>query len=335
MFNKKFPWQRLLLGLLFSTGVGLFAYRRRSLSRSGVVGAMATGSVTVGMGGWSWGLALIYFFVSSSLLSHFRSRDKERTAADKFSKGSQRDFLQVMANGGVATALSLAHGLTNSQSTGELLQAGYTGALATANGDTWATELGVLNTRQPRLITTGKPVAPGTSGGITLLGTAASAIGGLSLGLVFWLLKKVGTAFTRPSAGIHINKFIRRGRFIVPAADLPASSWQPDVSDIGAVADKSALGAVNRPLLIGLLSGLAGSLADSLMGATLQAIYYCPTCEKETERRIHSCGTATLPLRGISWFDNDVVNFLATLFGALIGMSLHLGIQFTKRDKPI
>ncbi|HLJ35452.1 MAG TPA: DUF92 domain-containing protein [Ktedonobacteraceae bacterium] len=290
MFNKKLPCQRLLLGLLFSTGVGLFAYRRRSLSRSGVAGAMATGSVTVGMGGWSWGLALIYFFVSSSLLSHFRSREKERTAADKFSKGSQRDFLQVIANGGVATALSLAHGLTNSQSTGELLQAGYTGALATANGDTWATELGVLNTRQPRLITTGKPVAPGTSGGITLLGTAASAVGGLSLGLVFWLLQ----GFRKAPVGAASARLL----------SLP---------------------------VIGLLSGLLGSLADSLMGATLQAIYYCPTCEKETERRIHSCGTATLPLRGIAWFDNDVVNFIATLCGALIGIGSHLLLQCNKR----
>lgn len=305
MFNRKLRWQRLLLGLLFSTGVGLFAYRHRSLSRSGVAGAMATGSATVGMGGWAWGLSLIYFFVSSSLLSHFHSSEKERTAADKFSKGSQRDILQVMANGGVATALSLAHGLTGSQPARQLLQAGYTGALATANGDTWATELGVLNTHQPRLITTGKPVPPGTSGGITLLGTGASAAGGLSLGLVFWLLEKVGTALVRPSIDMHINKSTSRG-------------------------------AINRPLpFIGLLSGLAGSLADSLMGATLQAMYYCPTCEKETERRVHSCGTPTLPLRGISWLDNDVVNFLATLFGALVGMGLHLGIQCNKKDTQV
>ena len=286
MFNRKLPWQRLLLGLLFSTGVGLFAYRRRSLSRSGVAGAMATGSVTVGMGGWAWGLSLIYFFVSSSLLSHFRSHDKERTAADKFSKGSQRDILQVMANGGVATALSLAHGLTGSQAAQALLQAGYTGALATANGDTWATELGVLNMHQPRLITTGKPVSPGTSGGITLLGTCASAAGGLSLGLVFWLLEG----------------------FRKPHATFP---------------------------FIGLLSGLAGSLADSLMGATIQAMYYCPTCEKETERRVHSCGTPTLPLRGIPWFDNDVVNFNATLFGALVGIGSQLGLQFNKKDTQV
>ncbi|MEO8970696.1 MAG: DUF92 domain-containing protein [Ktedonobacteraceae bacterium] len=307
MFNRKLPRQRLLLGLLFSTGVGLFAYRRRSLSRSGVAGAMATGSLTVGMGGWAWGLSLIYFFASSSLLSHFRSHDKACTAADKFSKGSQRDILQVMANGGIATALSLAHGLTDSQPVRQLLQAGYTGALATANGDTWATELGVLNTRQPRLITTGKPVAPGTSGGITLLGTSASAAGGLSLGLIFWLLEKVGTDVSRSP--------FRSVKY--------ANPW------VGKDAD-----AIHRSLpLIGLLSGLFGSLADSLMGATIQAMYYCPTCKKETERRVHTCGTPTLPLRGIPWFDNDVVNFLATLFGALVGMGLHLSIQFDKKDR--
>ncbi len=309
MLNRKLPWQRLLFGLLFSTGVGLFAYRRRSLSRSGVAGAMVTGSVTVGMGDWAWGLSLIYFFVSSSLLSHFRSHDKERTAADKFSKGSQRDILQVMANGGVATALALAHGLTGSQPTQALLQAGYTGALATANGDTWATELGVLNTHQPRLITTGKPVPPGTSGGITLLGTCASAAGGLSLCLVFWLLEKVGTAVARPRPFPPMNSHI-------------AQTGTPDGLQL------------SLPV-IGLLSGLAGSLADSLMGATIQAMYYCPTCEKETERRVHSCGTPTLPLRGIPWFDNDVVNFSATLFGALIGIGLHLGIQFNKKDTQV
>ena len=301
------PWQRLLMGLFLSTGIGLFAYRRRSLSRSGVAGAMAAGAVTVGMGGWSWGLSLIYFFVSSSLLSHFRSRDKERIATDKFSKGSQRDILQVMANGGVATALSLAHAMTRSQQAEELLQAGYTGALATANGDTWATELGVLNTRPPRLITTGKPVAPGTSGGITLLGTGAAAAGGLSLGLVFWLLEDLRKTHIRDNVG---------------TASARPHPCPPTDSHI--VQRGTADGLKLSLPLIGLLSGLAGSFADSLMGATIQAMYYCPTCEKETERHVHSCGTPTTLLRGIPWFDNDVVNFIATLFGALVGMVLQL-----------
>jgi uncharacterized membrane protein len=68
---------------------------------------------------------------------------------------------------------------------------------------------------------------------------------------------------------------------------------------------------------------LGGSMLDSLLGATVQAIYYCPACDKETERRIHTCGTKTRPLRGWPWMNNDVVNFIATLWGALIAMSMH------------
>src|SRR5256885_2440466 len=91
---------RLLLGLLFSSVRGVVAYRRKSLDKSGVLGAIVCGTSIVGMGGWSWGLSLIYFFVSSSLLSSFRAREKAIVASDKFSKGSRRDLLQAVANGG-------------------------------------------------------------------------------------------------------------------------------------------------------------------------------------------------------------------------------------------
>src|SRR5947209_7288933 len=145
---------RLLLGLLFSAIIGILAYRRRSLNRSGVAGAITTGTTTFGLGGLSWGLSLIFFFVSSSFFSHFREKDKARTAADKFSKGSRRDLGQVIANGGIATITALGYGLNSSLTQRELLQAGYVGALATANADTWATELGILSTAEPHLITT-------------------------------------------------------------------------------------------------------------------------------------------------------------------------------------
>src|SRR5437660_729313 len=87
----------------------------------------------------------IFFFVSSSLFSHFRARDKAAIAADKFSKGSRRDIGQVIANGGMATLLALGYGATSSSTARELLQAGYAGVIATATADTWATELGVLS----------------------------------------------------------------------------------------------------------------------------------------------------------------------------------------------
>ncbi|MDQ2905760.1 MAG: DUF92 domain-containing protein [Chloroflexota bacterium] len=270
--------RRLLLGLLFSGAISFLAYRRRSLSRSGVPGAMVTGTTIVGLGGWNWGLSLVFFFVSSSLFSHFREREKARTAADKFSKGSQRDLLQVAANGGVATLAALGYGLLGQrQAAGDLFLAGFTGALATATADTWATELGVLSPQQPRLLTSGKRVTPGTSGGITPLGMGAAALGALAQGCIFQL--------TRLRQGRHARR---------------ASRFLP---------------------LIALTSGLAGSLFDSLLGATVQAMYYCPSCHKETERRIHNCGTRTTPLRGLSWLNNDGVNFLATLFGGLVAMA--------------
>jgi uncharacterized membrane protein len=51
----------------------------------------------------------------------------------------------------------------------------------------------------------------------------------------------------------------------------------------------------------------------------VQSIYYCPTCQKETERHpLHTCGTATQPLRGWRWLDNDLVNFACSLMGAAV-----------------
>jgi len=46
-------------------------------------------------------------------------------------------------------------------------------------GDTLASELGMLSTSPPILITSGKRVAPGQDGGVTLWGTVAAALGGV------------------------------------------------------------------------------------------------------------------------------------------------------------
>jgi len=71
------------------------------------------------------------------------------------------------------------------------------------------------------------------------------------------------------------------------------------------------------------LAGLAGSIFDSLLGATVQAIYRCPHCDKETERHpLHTCGTETVQIRGWKWLNNDLVNTGCAALAAIIGMSL-------------
>lgn len=265
--------RRLLFGLLFSGAIGLVAERRGSLTRSGAAGAVITGTTIFGFGGLAWGLTLIYFFVSSTLLSRFKEREKSAVAADKFSKGSRRDLGQALANAGVASAAALCFGLRRRSPGPASLLAAFVGALATANADTWATEVGTLSKTPPRLITSGQPVAPGTSGGMTLLGTGAALAGAASVGLVAETL----------GAG---RETMLRGR-------LP---------------------------LLGLVGGMAGMLTDSALGATAQGMYWCPRCQQETERRVHSCGQETQHLRGVRWLDNDGVNFASTAAGAAVAV---------------
>jgi uncharacterized membrane protein len=141
--------------------------------------------------------------------------------------------------------------------------------LAEATADTWATELGVLARQKPRLITNGRIVAPGTSGGVTVPGTLSAAGGAALIG------------------GL-------------------AALFRGDA----------------RLLPIGAIAGLAGSLFDSLLGATVQGIYYSDRRGKETEKPVDRDGAPNLHVRGWMWMNNDLVNFWATLAGAAIGLLL-------------
>jgi uncharacterized protein (TIGR00297 family) len=269
--------QRLLLGMLLSAAIGGLGYWRRALNLSGVVGAILIGTLIFGLGGWIWGLLLITFFISSSWLSHYRRADKEQ-AAEKFAKGSQRDIGQVLANGGLGAILAIVF----ANNPDPLLFAAFVGVMATVNADTWATELGILSRVPPRLITTGEVVAPGTSGGVTRLGTWAAIGGALLIGAM-------ATALTQA------------------ASLLGSLGW--------------SLQAVSYPVLA-VAGGLAGSLFDSLLGATVQGIYYCDRCAKVTESPIHRCGQTTRLLRGWRWLNNDLVNFSASLLGGLVAALL-------------
>lgn len=74
------------------------------------------------------------------------------------------------------------------------------------------------------------------------------------------------------------------------------------------------------------LAGLAGSLFDSLLGATVQAMYFCPADQKETEKHpLHTCGTRTVHIRGWKWLNNDWVNFACGVFGSIVALT---GILF-------
>ena len=72
------------------------------------------------------------------------------------------------------------------------------------------------------------------------------------------------------------------------------------------------------------LGGVSGSLADSLVGATVQERRWCDRCSEATERRIHTCGIATRIVGGVPGARNDVVNVVCTLVGATVAAVLTL-----------
>jgi uncharacterized protein (TIGR00297 family) len=259
-----------MLAAAAATIVAVAARARRSLSRSGALAAAGMGTILVGTGGWWAGVLLVAFFLSSSILS--------RAGADRHAiaqaRGSERDAVQVLANGGIALASGILFAFTGASG----WIAALAGSLAAANADTWSTEIGRTSTTSPRLVTTWRTVPAGTSGAVSARGLGGALGGGALIGV------------------------------------LAAAGWQWDLlpGDIQALPGLAAV----------TVGGVAGSLVDSLLGATVQDRRWCETCRKETEQRIHRCGTRSSHVGGVSWIDNDVVNVSSAMTGAAVAAIL-------------
>ena len=254
---------RLAAGLLASGLIAGVALYRRSLSRSGGLAALMVGAAIFAFGGATWFAALLVFFVTSTALGRVGKAKKAETKR-RFEKTDTRDAIQVLCNGGVAATCAVGHALWPSP----LWLTAFLSALATANADTWATELGVLSTREPLSLTSLRRVRPGTSGAVSGLGLAATFAGALVI-----------ATFAFP---LHAE------------APLPVAA-------------------------AAALAGSAGSLIDSLIGATLQASHHCPRCDETSEAHVHACGTRCRHFRGLRWLGNDLVNLAATSAGAALG----------------
>jgi len=72
------------------------------------------------------------------------------------------------------------------------------------------------------------------------------------------------------------------------------------------------------------IGGFCGALADSLLGASLQALRYCRGCARYCETDPHRCGADTTLVRGAAWMGNDAVNFVSTAVGAAVAAAIYV-----------
>ncbi|MEO5818405.1 MAG: DUF92 domain-containing protein [Gemmatimonadaceae bacterium] len=70
------------------------------------------------------------------------------------------------------------------------------------------------------------------------------------------------------------------------------------------------------------VAGMAGAIADSVIGATVQERRWCAACDRGSEQRRHNCGSSTRLVGGREWMDNDMVNLIATFVGAAVAVLL-------------
>lgn len=240
---------------------------RGSLTWDGAIAAcLVGGSLWVGLGGSGFWVLCVFFF-TSTLLGRVGKARKLRFESH-YAKGHRRDAWQVLANGGTASLCAtllwwqdyMATGVNTSDRLGEPLAIAACASLASANADTWATELGVFSRRQPWHLLAWRRVAAGTSGAVSALGCVVAALGAGTVALAAWA---AGAGFR---AGDAFNVTVL---------------------------------------------GFAGSLLDSVLGATAQKQYLCPVCREEVEVASH-CSVPTQAV-GPRWarLGNDGVNFVA------------------------
>lgn len=181
-----------LLSVALAAAVSALAWRVRALNASGAAAATLVGAVVFGFGGLAWALALIAFFVAASLLS-FLGRGLKQRRLGAFATGGSgaRNARQVLANGTWAALAALGAGLARGELSGpwgEFWSLAFFGSLAAASADTWATELGLFAPGLPRSIRSWQRVPPGTSGGVTWLGSGAAVGGAAFVGAVAYAL---------------------------------------------------------------------------------------------------------------------------------------------------
>ena len=173
---------QLLIAAVVNLIVAGAAYFARTVQPSGAIAGYLLGTAIYAFSGWPGYLILTLFFVlaSGSTKVGYEMKAARRIAQEA---GGRRGARHAIANVGLAALLAfLAAGTPHRTA----MLIAFTAALATAVFDTVSTEIGQVYGKHPILITTLRPVPPGTDGAVSLEGTAAGLLAGAALAAAAW-----------------------------------------------------------------------------------------------------------------------------------------------------
>lgn len=249
--------QPLIVNIAITALIVFAAWFLNSITASAALSAFALGVLLFFFGGDIVYWALIEFFVLGSAISKFKKKAKNEAEKLHNRQGS-RTPVQVLANGLAPLLFCVVYYYTKDEA---FLLAAFS-CLASANADTFSSEIGMTSKKQPVSIITLKPIQKGISGGVSPLGVFSGL---------------VGSAFIALAAAVNFGLY---------------------------------------GFLTVTVFGFAGSVLDSVLGATIQAKYKLEDGSGLTERP--EIGNKKLTkASGFAFVNNDTVNFISILFSGL------------------
>jgi uncharacterized protein (TIGR00297 family) len=204
------PW---LVAVTINTILLLIAVivPKKLLTPAGLANAWLLGVIIWGTLGWQGYTVVMFYFLVGSALTRLGSAQKEAAGIAEKRSGA-RGPENVWGSALVATVCALGVALNQTSDLGiiptPVLLLAYVASFSTKLSDTTASEVGKAYGKRTFLITTLKPVSPGTEGAVSLEGTLAGMLASAVIAVVGWgigLISGLGILYSVIAAFIATN----------------------------------------------------------------------------------------------------------------------------------
>lgn len=178
----------LAVGAAVNLALAVAAYAARGVDRAGAVWGFVLGTALYGLADWRGFAMLLAFFVLGTAVTKVGYARKHALGVAQ-EKGGRRGARNAFANVGAGVAFAFLAVATPHPA---VFLAALAAAFATAASDTVSSEIGQAYGRRHVLVTSLRPVPPGTDGAVSLEGTAAGAAAAAALAAVGWAVGLYG-----------------------------------------------------------------------------------------------------------------------------------------------
>ena len=190
------PISAFALPLAVNAAVAVAGWLARTVTIPGALTGFAIGVIVWRGAGWQAWVLLLVAFAAVVVTTKVGGRRKALLGIDE-ERGGRRGAGNALANTGVAAWMAAIAALTPFT---DSAIAACVAALVAGSSDTVASEIGKAFGRRTWLVSTLRPVPPGTSGAVSTEGTVANAASALVLAGVASLLGLITSALVVPIA---------------------------------------------------------------------------------------------------------------------------------------